>query len=164
MNRQARRAARAWFAVIPLAVACATATPTPAVAPRIVPPVLEFRLEWLGAADLDMYVGGPHGKKVWYGEPRSPSGGVLNVDCNVNPGDACTEPVETVKWPPGRAPPGIYQYWVRLMHPREAELPVVFQVTVLRDAQVLAQHHGEIDIPGDSSQKWLIVYPRNLGF
>ena len=142
------------LATILLTVGCA-ANPDPFVAG----PVLSFRLEWLGTADLDLHVRSQHGPEIWFADPRSASGGVLHVDCNVNPDEACGEPVETVTWPPGQAPTGSYQYWVRLMHPRGAALPVAFRVYVLRGTDVIEQRQGEIAKPGDISEKWEVTYP-----
>lgn len=120
--------------------------------------VLSFRLEWLGTADLDLHVRTPLDKEIWFVDRRSPSGGVLDIDCNVDPGEACTEPVETVAWPPGQAPEGTYQYWVRLMHPRGTTLPVSFTVVVRRGGRVIEERQGELAEPGNISVKWEVSY------
>lgn len=141
-----------WLGIILLTLSCA-ANP----GPTINGPVFSFRLEWLGTADLDLHVRSPLGTEIWYADRRSASGGVLHVDCNVNPEQACAEPVETITWPPGEAPTGTYQYWVRLMHPRGTALPVAFQVYVLHGTDVIGQQQGEIGKPGDISDKWEVT-------
>lgn len=118
---------------------------------------LSFRLEWNGPADLDLHVRSPLGKEIWYVDPRSPSGGALHVDCNVEPDEVCEEPAETIKWPPNHAPPGTYEYWVRLMHPRGSPLPIVFSIEVLRGDHVLEERDGEIGTPGQNSPTWTVT-------
>ena len=105
--------------VLLVAMGCA-ANPRPGAAR----PALAFHLVWQGPADLDLHVQSPLGEEVWFTEPRSASGGVLDSDCNVNPNVPCPHPNETVSWLAGRAPAGGYIYWVRLMHPRGSSLPV----------------------------------------
>ena len=100
----------------------------------------------------------PLGEEVWFAEPRSASGGVLDSDCNVNPNVPCPHPNETVSWLAGRAPAGGYIYWVRLMHPRGSSLPVAFTVVVLRDGKRIAEQHGKLGEPGEISDKWGIVF------
>lgn len=124
------------------------------------PPALEFRLVWSGRADLDLHVRTPLGREVWYVDPRSISGGRLSEDCNVTPGDECPEPVESIAWPQGTAPTGVYEYWVRLMHPRETALPVTFTVAVIQDGGTVRSHRSELSAPGASSDRWTWTYER----
>ena len=110
-------------------------------------PDVSFRLEWIGTADLDLHVRSPLGEEIWYVDRRSRSGGALNNDCNVDPEDGCTEPLEIVSWPDGAAPEGTYEYWVRLMHPRETPLPVAYAVAVLRGGRAFRRHEGQLGRP-----------------
>ena len=140
-----------------LASACAT-NPRPEVAPD----ALSFRLEWAGAADLDLRVRTPLGERIWFAEPRARSGGILNTDCNVDPDLPCENPHETVSWGAGQAPPGVYQYWVCLLHPRGTPLPVAFTVAVLQDARPIGEKGGRLDRPGAMSEKWELTYRPGL--
>jgi hypothetical protein len=146
------------------AIACA-ANPKPSTAPPAVPPQpgaappgLTFRLVWAGPADLDLHVLTPLREEIWFTQPKSASGGVLDTDCNVKPEEPCPHPNEAVSWPASDAPVGGYFYWVRLMHPREAELPVAFTVIVSQDGKPLAEQHGQLREPGEISHKWGLVY------
>ncbi len=69
---------------------------------------VQVTLLWQDDIDLDLYVTDPRGETMWYQNPRSSSGGMLDVDANA----ACQSPamminpVENIFWPYGGAPTG----------------------------------------------------------
>jgi hypothetical protein len=69
---------------------------------------VQVTLLWRDDVDLDLYVTDPRGETMWYQNPRSSTGGMLDVDANA----ACessammTNPVENIFWPYGGAPTG----------------------------------------------------------
>lgn len=104
--------------------ACASRDPRPGVGD------ISFRLAWQGEADLDLYVISPLDERIDFLHPEVPSGGRLDVDCNVTVpepvpvagGQAtleprklrCPRPLENVFWPDGAAPLGAYRVQVLL--------------------------------------------------
>jgi hypothetical protein len=103
---------------------------------------IAFRLQWDGAADLDLSVVEPSGEKIWFGARRSATGGLLDVDCNFT--TICPNPVENVFWATGTAPFGTYHYQIALANPHGAALPIVFTVTVLHGRKAVTVDHGQI--------------------
>ena len=71
---------------------------------------VRFTLGWYNRNDLDLHVQGPDGYHIHFRQKRSPSGGFLDVDMNVN--GETTKPVENVRWEKGKAPKGTYKVWV----------------------------------------------------
>lgn len=74
---------------------------------------VQVTLQWVGNSDMDLHVIDPTGTEISFSNTTSPSGGQLDVDqipgCSA--GDA--PHVENVFWPPGGAPAGEYQAFVR---------------------------------------------------
>jgi hypothetical protein len=71
-----------------------------------------FRLTWNSDADLDLYVQEPNGTIIFYGNSRSSTGGMLDVDSNAGCSSRAANPIENVFWSTGSAPRGQYFYWV----------------------------------------------------
>ncbi|PDW04315.1 FHA domain-containing protein [Candidatus Viridilinea mediisalina] len=67
---------------------------------------IQITLSWSAPIDLDLYVTDPSGETIFYGNPRSASGGTLDRD------NACANMVvgrpENIFWPSGSAPRGSY--------------------------------------------------------
>jgi len=91
-----------------------------------------FRLLWEGRSDLDLLVEDPVGECVFYANPSSPAGGVLDVDCNAGSDRICEHPIENVYWPTGTAPAGTYRLWVQAHALIPAEAPLPYRLLVLR--------------------------------
>jgi hypothetical protein len=121
---------------------CRTGQPQPAGTGDIT-----FRLLWEGVADLDLLVIEPSGQKIWFGERRSATGGLLDVDCNFTA--VCPHPIENVFWAKKTAPVGTYHYQVALANSHGVPLPVTFVVQVLHGRRVVTTTHGEIARRGD---------------
>ena len=78
---------------------------------------VQITLAWNTGADLDLYVYDPQGNRIYYGQPNSPTGGVLDQDArgNCNPSQPNNR-IENVFWAGGSRPPsGRYtaevHYW-----------------------------------------------------
>ncbi|MDR0404088.1 MAG: VWA domain-containing protein [Treponema sp.] len=71
---------------------------------------VRISLSWNNRNDLDLYVVTPWGETIWYGGKEDSSGGMLDVDMNVN--GETTEPVENVFWENESAPVGTYRVFV----------------------------------------------------
>jgi subtilisin family serine protease len=79
---------------------------------------VQILLSWNNYNDLDLCCIDPQGATVWFENPRTPSGGQLEFDMNVEYPDSKT-PVENIYWQPGSAPQGTYR--VYLMYSRRYE-------------------------------------------
>lgn len=143
-----------WWVLLTLLVLAVTAyftrrwwLPSPPVIPTAIPfevtiPVdlgtgdVQVTLLWATTDDLDLWVTDPTGFNIYYGQPRSPSGGQLDVDANAN----CVQnrsqsPVENIYWPAGEAPDGTFVVRVNFFKRCTTQLPVNFTVRVLVDGE-----------------------------
>ena len=74
---------------------------------------VQVTLTWDADSDVDIHVVEPGGDEVFWGDPVSENGGVLDLDSNAG----CIDGVrnENVSWPAGMAPRGTYSvrvnYW-----------------------------------------------------
>jgi hypothetical protein len=106
---------------------------------------LAFRLRWQGIQDLDLHVREPNGEEIWFADPLSSTGGILDVDSN----RACTsqaqQPTENIFWPLGQAPSGQYEYWAVLYSDCGASPTPDFTLSVLEGGEVVSEIHGTID-------------------
>jgi hypothetical protein len=69
---------------------------------------VQITLTWTTTADLDLWVTGPDGDKIYFADPTSPTGGQLDRD------DMDGYGPENIFWPAGRAPSG--EYLVQVDH------------------------------------------------
>ncbi|HSK79433.1 MAG TPA: hypothetical protein VLQ45_23470 [Thermoanaerobaculia bacterium] len=95
-----------------------------------------FRLTWDGLSDLDLIVEDPAGGCIFFYSRESPSGGILDVDCNAGTDFTCEHPIENVFWPASTAPAGGYTFWVHAHALIPAEAPLGFHLQVLRGTEV----------------------------
>lgn len=79
---------------------------------------VQVLLSWNNYNDLDLACIDPVGNTVWYNNKSVPSGGMLEIDMNVNPNDSKT-PIENIYWPEGRAPNGTYEVYLWLYKQHE---------------------------------------------
>ena len=104
---------------------------------------IAFRLRWTGTSDLDLHVEDPSGAHISFHFPSSPSGGVLDVDCNRGPETLCAEPIENVFWPRGAAPHGRYTYSVQMFR-QERGQAVRFSLQVLLGTSPAVEHSAAL--------------------
>ncbi len=101
---------RAALGLLVLASACArhASPPPPAGPPEPPRPGVTVTLRWTAAVDLDLYVTDPALETVYFANPRTASGGILERDARCagrEPGE-----VERARWtspPPGRYRVGV---------------------------------------------------------
>jgi len=94
------------LAVLVLLAACARLAPPPPAPAEPVEPGVTVTLRWSAPVDLDLYVTDPSLETVYFGNPRTASGGRLERDARCADG-AVAEHVERARWE--RPPPGRYR-------------------------------------------------------
>jgi hypothetical protein len=72
---------------------------------------VQILLSWNNYNDLDLICTDPENNSVWYKNKRTPSGGFLEIDMNVEYPDSKT-PIENIYWKPGSAPEGTYNVYL----------------------------------------------------
>jgi len=126
--------------------------------PSAPPNDIAIRIEWSGAADLDLYVNEPGGTELSRHTTQSPTGAVYSGDCNATPQTMCAAPMEMVYWPKHNAASGTYRYRVLLVNNHLAAMPVAFKAFVLHGTKIVSEEDGTIDSVG----RWW--GPRNSKF
>ena len=78
---------------------------------------VQVLLSWNDYNDLDLACIDPNEDCVWYKNKHVRSGGLLEIDMNVEPGDS-ESPIENIYWPVGQAPAGTYYVmgWMYKQH------------------------------------------------
>ncbi len=106
-----------------------TGTTTP-VAESLPNGAIEVKLEWATQADVQLLVRDAGGKAIFDDNLISDSGGVMELQGNVN----CTAPTDTpvsyIYWPPNRLVPGVYEIEVWYQNTCNDTRPVNFGLTV----------------------------------
>lgn len=72
---------------------------------------VQILLSWNNYNDLDIACIDPDGNMVYYKNKKVPSGGMLEIDMNVDPNGSKT-PIENIYWPSGGAPDGTYNVYL----------------------------------------------------
>lgn len=67
---------------------------------------VQISVTWDSPADVDLHVIEPNGTEIFFGAPRSSTGGELDLDSNAGCSDGPR--AENISWPSGRAPSGTY--------------------------------------------------------
>lgn len=111
---------------------------------------IAFRLLWTGTSDLDLYVEDPARSCISFLSRSSESGGILDIDCNAGDENLCAQPIENVYWPMGTAPSGTYTFWVHTNSLLPSEVPVPFELQLLRGTDVVWRHTGAIQKYGET--------------
>jgi hypothetical protein len=94
---------------------------------------VQVTLYWYSTNDLDLVVVDPYGEEIYFSNPFSSSGGILDVDANPACHQVTTQPVENIYWPVGAAPEGEYTVKVRYYSQCEANASTPFEVHILVD-------------------------------
>ena len=68
---------------------------------------VQISVSWNSAADVDLHVIEPNGTEIFYLNPRSSTGGELDLDSNSDC-DSDDSRAENIRWPSGLAPRGTY--------------------------------------------------------
>ena len=105
---------------------------------------IAFRLLWQGTSDLDLYVYDPAGNCVFFANPKSATGAILDIDCNGASDRVCESPIENVYWPASTAPAGTYTYWIQANSMVLTEGPVAFELQLLRGDRIVWSRKGSI--------------------
>jgi hypothetical protein len=106
-----------------------TATETP-VAESLPNGAIEVKLEWATQADLQLLVRDPLGDSVFDDKLISDSGGVMDLQGNVNCNAPTDNPISYIYWPPNRLLPGVYEIEVWYQNTCNDTRPVNFGLTV----------------------------------
>jgi len=141
-----------------LLAACASSGPKPGVGD------ISFRLLWTGESDLDLYVMSPLGERIDFVRRSAESGGMLDVDCNVQSvieTNICSEPMENIFWPKGTAPEGEYRFWTVIADPRGLKEEDVFKIEVRKGRKIVREEIGRIVDLRDEPPIWNVEYPRH---
>ena len=104
---------------------------------------VQISLIWFNVNDLDLHCVDPNGEHVFYGNRRSRSGGVLDVDMNALFAPKSIRPVENIYWPKGLAPQGKYKVYVDHFANYGGKDPSPFKVNVLVGG-LRTEYEGEI--------------------
>ena len=95
---------------------------------------VQITLIWSTSSDVDLHVIDPDGEEIYYADPRSSSGGWLDVDIIPDCNDD-SQHVENVFWPTGQAPSGRYRVRVHLFSSICETPPIPVHVIVHYDGR-----------------------------
>lgn len=122
---------------------------------------ISFRLLWTGESDLDLYVVSPLDERIDFVRRASASGGLLDVDCNVRTAietNICSEPMENIFWPKGKAPVGEYRFWTFVSDAHGLKDEDVFKLEIRKGRNVVRTEVGRVIDLRDEPPIWTIDY------
>ncbi|MEE8367291.1 MAG: hypothetical protein V3S30_03150 [Thermoanaerobaculia bacterium] len=105
---------------------------------------LVVSLLWMSMADLDLHVIDPRGEEIYFENPRSLTGGLLEYEANGSCLMDTTEPLESIFWKAGTAPSGKYQVIVDYYGTCENEAEQEFVVGVWIDGELVEMVEGSV--------------------
>ncbi len=105
---------------------------------------LVVSLLWMSMADLDLHVIDPRGEEIYFENPRSLTGGLLEYEANGSCLMATTEPLESIFWKAGTAPSGKYQVIVDYYGTCGNEAEQEFLVGVWIEGELVEMVEGTI--------------------
>ena len=105
---------------------------------------IEVALIWDNTNDLDLHVVDPAGEEIFFGQPRSRSGGKLDIDCNAACHNTTNTPIEHVRWQQGSAPDGTYTVSVVCYQNCEASGPTKYRIEVKTGNEPVQKYEGAI--------------------
>jgi len=112
---------------------------------------VQVTLIWNTTDDLDLWVTGPSGEKIYYQDKNSNDGGELDVDANAGCNSVTNQPVENIFWPTANAPRGQYLIEVHYYDECEDRAPLDYQVRLLVDGQI-SEYSRRIMAKGDKQE------------
>lgn len=105
-------------------------------------------LNWVGDADLNLFVREPSGRVVSWSNPSSDNQGVLQIDSNTNCETPTSQPVEHIYYPnTATIPDGDYTIWVWYQGVCTMDTAVPFTLTVTAYNQELLKVQGTPEAP-----------------
>lgn len=105
---------------------------------------LVVSLFWQSVVDLDLHVMDPRGEEIYFENPRSLTGGLLEYEANGSCLTATTKPLESIFWKVGTAPSGKYQVIVDYYGTCGNEAEQEFVVGVWIDGELVEMIEGTI--------------------
>ena len=106
---------------------------------------LVVSLFWQSTADLDLHVIDARGEEIYFENPRSLTGGILEYEANASCLSATTEPMESIFWKTDKAPTGEYQVIVDYYGTCGEEAHEDFLVGVWIDGELIEMVEGTIE-------------------
>lgn len=103
---------------------------------------VQVKLNWNNYNDLDLFCVDPYGETVWYKNKVVGSGGLLEIDMNVEYPDSKT-PIENIYWPTGEAPSGTYTVYVGYYKQYESVSSTPYKVMV-KCGDKITEYEGEL--------------------
>ena len=101
-------------------------------------------LFWQSVVDLDLHIIDPRGEEIYFENPRSLTGGLLEYEANGSCFAATTQPLESIFWKAGTAPSGNYQVIVDYYGTCGNEAEQEFAVGVWIDGVLVEMVEGTI--------------------
>jgi len=104
---------------------------------------LQFALNWDQENDVDLHVIDPDGERVFYANPASESGGVLDLDSNAG---CAIDGVrnENIIWEAEAAPAGAYQVYVNLWSACDVSVVTNWRLTILERGVPVQTVEGQL--------------------
>lgn len=103
---------------------------------------VQVKLSWNNYNDLDLYCVDPYGEVVWFKNKVVGSGGLLEIDMNVEYPDSKT-PIENIYWPTGEAPFGTYTVYVAYYKQYETNASTPYNVMV-KCGDKVTEYEGQL--------------------
>ena len=120
---------------------------------------IQFSLGWGDVNDLDLWVQSPNGRIISFRRPRSPDGGILDIDANAN-GPHSRVPVENIFWKTGTAPEGTYKFWVDYFRYQGGPMATPFKLRIKIKGQPAKTYSERITPQMDSTGIFTIKFKR----
>jgi len=122
-------------------------------------------LSWNSVDDLDLHVTAPSGEEIYYGHRNSGCRGELDIDMNRDRNNLSSEPVESIYWPTGCAPTGVYKVNVKLYSYHSgmswARPAIPFQVRI-ENGGVVSTHSASVSGLGNKVHVTEFMHGRPL--
>lgn len=105
---------------------------------------VQVLLRWNNYNDLDLLCVDPNNDLICFKQPRVPSGGMLEIDMNVNARHS-NQPIENIYWPQGQAPQGVYHVLISYYAQHESHINKTPYKVVVKYGGKEETFEGEIE-------------------